>query len=195
MFGIQKRVMFGGAVAALLIVSCIANEIPKPHSIASGEAGSDKENGIRRLEDDIIPLGPNYWYQFKSLKYSTHCLQKNRKNLKLAKCNSENDRQKWHINDSGTIKNKRQYIGYPEGRFCLTVDRNNDMSVRKCYEKGHNKSDRQTFVNITHGDATVRLEAEISRGGCVAVNGTKYENYYDDNCDDGNSNVFDVVIS
>jgi len=47
MFGIQKRVMFGGAVAALLIVSCIANEIPKPHSIASGEAGSDKENGIR----------------------------------------------------------------------------------------------------------------------------------------------------
>ena len=48
MFGIQKRVMLGGAVAALLVVSgCIANEIPKSHSIASDEAGSDKESGIR----------------------------------------------------------------------------------------------------------------------------------------------------
>jgi len=196
MFGIQKRVMFGGAVAALLVVSgCIANEIPKSHSIGSDEAGSDKESGIRRLEDEMITLGPNYWYQFTSLKYSTHCLQKNRKNLKLAECNSADDRQKWHINDSGTIKNKRQYIGHLERTFCLTVDRNNGMSVRKCYDKDHIESGRQTFVNIRHGDATVRLEAEISRGGCVAVNGTKYENYYDDNCDDGNSHGFDVVTA
>jgi len=198
MFGIQKRFMLGGAVVAVLVVSGrAAREIPQSHSVVSSEAGAGTKGEIRHLEENKIEiLGENYWYQFKSLKYDApYCLQRKRTYLKLAKCDGDDNRMKWHINESGTVKNKDQYF---EQSFCLHVQSNGTVRVRRCLEGSVRQTigslGRQTFMKIRHGDAAVRFEAVASGGGCVVVSGKGYGNYYDEDCDDGNSHVFDVLI-
>eukprot|EP00588_Corethron_pennatum_P007218 CAMPEP_0194298356 /NCGR_PEP_ID=MMETSP0169-20130528/60120_1 /TAXON_ID=218684 /ORGANISM="Corethron pennatum, Strain L29A3" /LENGTH=189 /DNA_ID=CAMNT_0039048333 /DNA_START=405 /DNA_END=974 /DNA_ORIENTATION=+ len=188
----MTRFIFGGTVAALLIVfGRAAHATPDVHSTVSSEITAGTEEGeIRRLEayDQIDILGSNYWYQFQSMIDGTpFCLQRIRTYLFLLKCNNYNDRQKWHINDSGTVKNKKQYL---EQNFCLHVDGNRDVRVRKCLEG----SGRQTFAKIGHGDAEARFEAVTPGGGCVAVSGKGFRNYYDETCDSGDTHIFDVVV-